>query len=209
MPSVIFMVLLNYLQTVVSAVPTPTPIPSLPASWKDPIALSTVVIAFFSIVSVVVSFLMWNVTRRSVQVTQEILEAAHRPYLGILKLIGSINTAAPNNSIAVNLNFLVKNSGTVPAVELTALWSLAVGRNAFDVVPFNVQPIALIPEHEENLSAICTLTREALTEFEQGAPLDLSITLEYQGVTKKKYRYEQHGSYKDGQGFVLTGVKSS
>ena len=48
---------------------------------KSPIVLSTVVIAIATVANVVVSILMWSVTRDYTEVTRNIFKAANRPYV--------------------------------------------------------------------------------------------------------------------------------
>ena len=80
------------------------------AYWEDQITVATLVIAASTVVSLIVSVLMWNAMRRQTQLTQDIFEAAHRPYVGVLKLAGGINKSGSNPAI-FNLSARIKNSG--------------------------------------------------------------------------------------------------
>lgn len=152
-----FTVLLALVQAAAS--PTPTPLPVLPF-WKDPITLATIVIAVSTVASVGVSFLLWNVTRGYTQVTRDIFEAAHRPYIALLDLSGD-GMQTGNNPVRLVFGAKYKNSGSVPGNNITVRWQLTTKSGA--AVKFNPpyeKPTVLLPNDEESTSIYLDLEGE-------------------------------------------------
>ena len=175
--------------------------------WKDPITLATVVIAFSSIMSFLVSVLLWNVSRKYTNVTQSIFEAAHRPYVGVLSLDGSFSHHGGNPPITANLQVVIKNSGSVPALDITTSWRVVGWGKPIKLV--SEEPKALLPGVEEANSTKFSLFEIEGKDFGRTAALDLLVTLDYKGIADKKYRYEQHAKYNPIKGFVLTSAKAT
>jgi hypothetical protein len=173
------------------------------ATWKDPITLATLVIAVSTVVSVVVSVLMWAAMRRQTKVTQAMFEAAYRPYIGAIEL--SPMTSIQELAWTV-LTLQVKNSGSIPAFGLTATWKLLIdGQSILQNVPS--QKLTLLPNTFAHLNTEFTVAREVYEKVKIGK-LRFSVTIDYQGVKNKKYRYTQHGETDRKGNYVLTFAES-
>jgi hypothetical protein len=159
-----------------AAQPTPTPLP-VPSFWKDPITVATIVIAVSTVASVGVSFLLWNVTRGYTQVTRDIFEAAHRPYIALLDLSGD---GVQSGNYPVRLVFGAKFN------------------------PPNEKSTVLLPGDEESTSIWLDLEPELNKAWlDSELELQVSLVVTYRGVTGKKYDHRQEGTYARHQRLVL------
>lgn len=187
-----FTVLLALVQA--AAPPTPTPLPMVPF-WKDP-TLATIVIAVSTVASVGVSFLLWNVTRGYTQVTRDIFEAAHRPYIALLDLSGD---GMQTGDYPVRLVFGAKyrNSGSVPANNVTVKWNLTTKSGAgVKFEPPDEKPTVLLPSDEESTSIWLDLEAEFNKAWlDSELELQVSLVVTYRGVTGKEYGHRQEGIY--------------
>lgn len=186
-----------------AAPPTPTPLPALPF-WKDPISLATIVIAISTVASVGVSLLLWNVTRGYTQVTREIFEAAHRPYIGLLDLSGDGGQSG-NEPVRLGFGAKYRNSGSVPGNNVTVRWQLATKSGA--EVKFyapDEKPTVLLPGDEQSTSIWLDLEDE-LNKAWLDSDLELQVLLvvTYQGVTGSEYSHRQEGTYTRHRRLVL------
>jgi hypothetical protein len=187
---------------------SPVPLPSPTASWDDPITVATVVVAVFTVVSVIVSAFMWSATREQARISREIFEAAHRPYVGVLELSGSMSIGARVDGW---LSILIKNSGTVPAYQLRAFWLLSIG----DVVILDTRGTekasVLLPDEPTRLHLNYVISKEQFSELKEGANLNIVVSIKYKGVTKKEYDYTQHAIYTASNqlGYVMMDADSS
>src|SRR5437016_3257448 len=77
--------------------------------YKDPMVISSLVVAVSTVAYVFVSILLWRVTKKSAQTTQSIFEAANRPYIGIFRL----TTECMDGMFRIQVDS--KNFGSVPA----------------------------------------------------------------------------------------------
>ena len=84
------------------------------ADWfKEPNTGSTVVIAFATVVNLVVSIGLWTATQSAVNVTRDTFFAANRPYVGV----EAFDIRRDDARKTLEISALVKNFGTAPADE--------------------------------------------------------------------------------------------
>jgi hypothetical protein len=122
---------------------SPVPLPAPTALWGDPITISTVVVAVFTVVSVVVSTFMWSATRAQARISREIFEAEHRPYVGVIELGGSMSISG---QVRGWLSILIKNSGKVPAYRLRIFWQLSIGDTVLTDTNSSPEAMVLLPD---------------------------------------------------------------
>ena len=188
-----FAVLLALVQA--AAPPNPTPLPVLPF-WKDPITVATIVIAVSTVASLGVSFLLWNVTRGYTQVTRDIFEAAHRPYIALLDLSGD-GMQSGNYPVRLVFGAKYRNSGSVPGNNVTVTWHLTTKSGAgVKFEPPDEKPTVLLPSDEESTSIWLDLEAELNKAWlDSELELRVSLVITYRGVTGKEYGHRQEGTY--------------
>jgi hypothetical protein len=178
------------------------------ASWKDPITVATVVVAVFTVVSVIVSAFMWNATRQQARISRQIFEAAHRPYIGVTEFTGIMSISGV---VACGLTVSVSNSGTVPAKNLTARWTVTLEEEQIYAGRSDEGPSVLLPGESKYLRTNYQMGKDKYEKLQAGSILKISVNLEYQGVTEQPYSYTQFGEFdvKRQRGYVMTEARST
>jgi hypothetical protein len=203
----IYMNLFAMLQAAPGQTPVPLPLPSPTASWDDPVTVATVVVAIFTVVSVIVSAFMWSETREQARISREIFEAAHRPYIGITELSGAMSI---QGKVHGWVTVLIKNSGSVPAYRLKILWRLSIGDIVLPDTKTAERVMVLLPDDPTRITLDYYFSQDYMEKL-NGAPLDILVTIKYKGVTDKEYNYTQHAVYNrsDERGYVMTEADST
>jgi hypothetical protein len=175
------------------------------ATWRDPITVATVVVAIFTVVSVVVSAFMWSATRKQAQISREIFEAAHRPYVGVDNVNAFIYPG--RNGTTLQIGITTKNSGSVPARHIVVMWSVSLLGQDVPREPHVDQAIVLLPEQSRVINTSHLLSGEMYTAFRLPDSLvEIVATIKYKGVTEKDYNYRQHAVFHTSQGVAMTGA---
>jgi hypothetical protein len=197
-----YSIIFGLLQALAS--PTPTPIPIVP-SWKDPITISTIVIAFSTVASVCVSLLLWSVTRRYTKVTRDIFEAAHRPYIALSDFSGDGGQFGNNEPVRVTFGAKYRNSGSVPGNKITVTWNLRTKAGAqVKFYPPDEKETVLLSGDEESTGIWTDLDNELTKAWlDSSLELEVSLVLTYQGVTGTEYSHRKTGTYSRHRRLVL------
>jgi hypothetical protein len=187
--------------------PVALPPPTI-STWQDPVTVATLVIAVSTVVSVLVSYLMWTATWRQAKITQEMFEAANRPYVGVLSVDGMIFSGTKGEGMVIQLVFVAKNAGSVPARAISVVWRVWTENREIEQQPHKLQPIVLLPDQTEYLRSTFNLGDE-YKRIQDKTLLNVSLTIKYKGVTEQDYHYEQHAVLQHGTGYALTGAEFS
>ena len=161
--------------------------------WKDPliITIATAVIAFAAIVNLLVSVLMWLATNRSAKITEKIFEAAHRPYLGIVRE----DVVKNDREMTTTIRAVVKNSGGVLARDIRHDWKILIDGKVTSM-PSSEEPAVLVPEAEMTFAGEIDVSSKEYSSILSGeAKLLSTFNLRYKGVTQKEYHYATKREY--------------
>jgi hypothetical protein len=168
--------------------------------WTDPSVLLTMAGVFVTAVYTGLTVFILRATQQNTEATRNVLEAGHRPYLGVVAV--GLTHDAFGGPVKVAIG--IQNVGSVPSqgVETTAYIRFAWG--GWRTVAGDRSRVAIYPGQVVTLSAVLT-AQEAQAIFTPKA-LEVRAIVRYQGVTKKQYTSETTYEYADSQtGFMLTG----
>ena len=157
---------------------------------KSPIVLSTEVIAIATVANVVVSILMWSVTRDYTEVTRNIFKAANRPYVGTSGIIPIKDEA--NKTFPINLE--IKNFGSVPAKNVETAWNLSLNGVPMPVSKVPDKPLVLFPQTSNFLAA--TFSGDKYSSIVNGdSILEITLEIRYKGAYQEQYYYSEKSRY--------------
>jgi hypothetical protein len=88
--------------------------------YQDPIIVCTIVITIATVANLFVSAFLWLATSRSTNITQQIFEASHRPFLAITR----IDMDVVNQVVEIEIT--IKNIGSLIAKEVSIETDLSV-----------------------------------------------------------------------------------
>ena len=162
---------------------------------NEQIALATWVIAGATIVNLLVSALMWKITR-------QYAEASNRPYI-------TTSNPSPMRNIQekrLHINIQVNNNGNVTAHALKVSCSLFSNGTSITTI-YPDQRELIIPPRESALLSMAINKPEDFTATTEGR-VEFKMIVQYKGVTRKEYVYEQRTIYKDNT-FKLIESKSN
>lgn len=177
--------------------------PAPPAWYEDPITVATIVIAGSTVVYVVATILLWRETRDSVKITRETFENSLRPFIGVPEL------SVHNHTDKLELVFTLKvmNFGSIPAIEVRTSANILADGNTLPVQKHE-SGFLLIPPHSDILT-IFTLDEADYQRAIKSARLDFRGSVQYEGISQKKYQYDFEGVYYPAKSlFVPTNAKS-
>jgi len=158
--------------------------------WKEPLVISTIVIATASAIYTVFSILLWRVTARYTKTTEKMFEASHRPFIGVEKI--DITDEPGNNRLTVVAR--LTNFGSFPANRLLLSWNLTVNGAPLLPGPSEGRATVLFPRVAFKIQhPITGPTYTAVTQ--SPAALEFSIDARYQGVEGREYRSQQRYLY--------------
>lgn len=145
--------------------------------FKDPITVATVVIAFATVINVLVSLYMGKKTNDYTEVTKNIYKASNRPYVGI-------DAVKFNKDDGKHLIFLitVKNFGSIPATNVRVSNQLILDGTNIPTAgyEFNNKHSNLFPQATDNF---IMKVGSVYDRVENGSMvLDLTSTIKYRGV---------------------------
>jgi hypothetical protein len=168
-------------------------------TWNDPTIILTIVGISITTVYTILTALIWHATHRNTEATREILEAQHRPYVGILgaelesETIGDVRIKATVSNVSsipsrgIEIDFEVRLSGEIHESNLhgdRAQIILFPGGSIYPSLPFS---------------------KEMMPYISSDSGLEIAITVRYQGMTNKKYTTYSSYSYGiEQQRFSLT-----
>jgi hypothetical protein len=170
--------------------------PLPPPHWyKDAIALSTVFIAIATGVNLVVSFFLWRSTAGATKVTRDMFLASQRPYVGI----PTYDTHWDANTKTFKFVGHARNFGSIPAQNVGVLKSEIVvdGVPVDRPTPTKFGKFTIFPETPHYLNFFLTSKAAVMVLPER---LEIHITLRYEGLNGKGYRYEQEALYHEQTG---------
>lgn len=164
-------------------------------NWSDPPVILATIGILITFAYTVLTWLIWDASRKNTQATREVLEAAHRPYIGIAGL--AIQDAFDEDN-EIRLVVSITNVGTVPArgIEIDVEINLS-GKVSRRMGTSERPYIALFPG--QTFGGKPALSREEVAFIAQsGCGLTVNVTVSYQGIGDKKYA--TYGGYEyDGK----------
>jgi hypothetical protein len=151
-----------------------------PSIWHDPITWATIVIAAAAFANVIVAYYMWRAAQdsaraaeTSVQVTREIFEAGHRPYMGLQEVVPQEFTG-PN---IANLDLVLTNFGTALAQQVTYTVAATIGN--LIVAELKEEGLTLQPNRKTQVLIPVTQEGGAFMRLKAGHPLTIKLQLTY------------------------------
>jgi hypothetical protein len=170
-----------------------------PQWTRDPIALSTTVIAAATVVNLFVSVGLYISTARSANTARKVFEAANRPYLGV----NAVNARFDSNGVEITLS--VRNYGTAPAEESDVDWDVMLNGAPQFGITVRRKPTTLFPGEEVDLRA--DIGPEAIPQIINGnLALTLVVRASYKGPDERSFKYTESGRYNPKRNaFILLG----
>jgi hypothetical protein len=153
---------------------------------SDPVTLATVVIAIATVVNVIVSWFLWKATHRTANVTQNIFEAAHRPYL-----MSVLSADWRVEQQRFNFNTEIRNFGSVPARKLKGRIIATLGNR--EVKSWDdISPISLYLLPQQPIEFPSWLDGDDFTDlWEHAAELRISVDVQYSGAGEQTYLHSE------------------
>jgi hypothetical protein len=165
--------------------------------WSDPSVVITIIIAAVTLLYTVLTGLIWYATWQNTKATREVLEASHRPYVGVIhaELTGKVMGVPPTVAISI------ANAGTIPSRQVkvdfdirTASGSRRVSASDNFIALFPGRPVPATFQMSES-------------EFPQclQAGFEVVVEVHYKGVTDREYTTRCTFSYTGvHEGFALS-----
>jgi hypothetical protein len=171
--------------------------------YRDPISIATIVIAAATVVYVAVSYYLLKATKRTAELTQNIFEAANRPYLGILS--GAIQLEQGGLRLQTN----IKNFGTAVAIDIESSWSAVINGKELPSLDTSKTFAVLPPQSEMGL--ITLLNPEEYLQLDStGTTMELAFSLTYKSLAQKEYYYRERQVFeRQAQGFIKVAAEAS
>jgi len=167
--------------------------------WSDPQTVLAIIGVGVAFLYTILTALIWYATWQNTKATKEILEAAHRPYLGIIGVEIQHEGLGGNITLAAT----VANVGSVPSRSVEVDLEIRInGRNSRRTGNTDAQ-VAL--SHGQSFPCTVILLPKEAYYINTSAGLEVQITVRYQGMAKKQYAtyatYNWHGIR---EGFALS-----
>jgi hypothetical protein len=170
------------------------------------------VVAIATVVNVIATLLLWLTTKESVNVTKEMFEASHRPYVHISEIEmrgpddddddGDLGDEADDPALRKELcfNVVFNNVGSVPAHDVVANMQLVVDGLIMPNIELEDKPIAVLFPNEEKYTTIVADDPKDIEQIQKAKALSLIIKCTYKGVAEKQYSYEEKAIYDEDDG---------
>lgn len=172
-----------------------------PAWYADPMVTATVVVALATVVNVAATLLLWLTTRRQVNITRDMFEASHRPYVGVIK-IQRFDFPEPeeDDEDVKPLEYIVfqivyKNVGSVPAHSFQPYARVVVDGTMLPIVEAEEEAFAVLLPGIDQFSQVKVDDPKEVKQIENAATLSLIVKCTYKGVAGKEYSYEKKATY--------------
>jgi hypothetical protein len=129
----------------------------------------------------VVTIFIWHATWQNTKATREVLQAEHRPYVGIVQV-----EVRSESLMSSYVDVTIKNVGSVPSrrIEIDVrIGAPGTTREAFPII--DREPIALFPD--QPFTIVVSLSPEEMVFLHRNKDLKALIAIRYEGATEKKY----------------------
>jgi hypothetical protein len=159
--------------------------PNPPAVWyQDPITVSTIIIAVATVINVVGTLLLWLTTKRSTNLTRDMFEAAHRPYVTFLAVKRVINAAVPR----VEFRIQYQNVGSVPAYDFKTEFHIVTDGTLLPNVVKEEEIVTVVFPAVMGFTVQFTVGQQEYDSVINATNLGLILECTYKGVAEKEYR---------------------
>ena len=168
-----------------------------PNAWNQTIAVATIVIAVATVFYLIATVLLWLTTRRSVNLTRDMFEASHRPYVGASKISYKID----DENQMLEFVILIINSGASPATDLNQTQQILLDGIPLHMDSHESTGQCLMPK--ETSSHHILLTGEKFVKAINSGVLTLRYSLRYKGVGQKQHQYDDESAYYHNKGLLI------
>ena len=169
--------------------------------WQDPITLSTMVIACATVLNLGISFFMWLATYRSMNITKNIFDAAHRPYVGVLGNSISLIRRAAQREIQINVK--LKNSVTVSANLVKYEISIFLD-GKISCRRFRKGPATLFPQEVLTCGGALPVGDQYDRICNSESKVEVGFSLRYKGSSPTEHHHTVRRGYKhETDSFVI------
>ena len=182
-------------------------------NWNDEvITKATIVIAAATVLALVANVLLWLTTRRSTNLTRDMFEAGHRPYVGVtgVEMYDPDKDEDDEDETSEDedddppkmIIFAVEygNVGTVPAHNVHPTMTIVVDGV---VLPEDVREeediLFVLPGGKQYLQDVIDDPKQ-LKSVMGAKVLSVIFKCTYEGLTNKQYRYEVKVTYEEKHG---------
>jgi hypothetical protein len=153
--------------------------------WQqNTITLSTIVIAAATVAYVIYSFLLWKVTRQSIDLTRRIFESTNRPYVGV-----EAGEAISKDGL-IYVQTKIKNFGSAPAIELVGNWEITVDGKPLPTLKQCYEAIVLLPQAACEHKSIIN-PGEEFQLSDNNHSLEIQFNLIYKSIGRQEYFYRE------------------
>jgi hypothetical protein len=168
--------------------------------WSDPPVITSIVLAAITFFYLIATLLIWHATWQNTKATRQVLEASHRPYVGVADMRLAVDDLTGDLLLLAK----VANVGSVPArhveVELqlqTQGTTINRQRNASG----ESGQVALLPGQNFTLRII--VPPEHHPDLNPSSECRTLISIQYSGMSDKKYRTKNTYTYSGNVDFVI------
>ena len=167
------------------------------SKWKDPIVWATVTIAIATVVNIVLSKGMWEVTKENTEISRKVFETSFRPYVGAPKALAvRVKNKKGEYLRALTLEMEIKNFGQVPAYDFEVItWrTLLDGIESPKSPGHGEKPTLLLPTSSRFMHVF--VGSDFYSKVVSGqTKLEIELELQYTGPAGKNYRYRTKHVY--------------
>lgn len=182
-----------------------------PNAWNETIAKATIVIAVATVLYLIATVLLWWTTRRSANLTRDMFEASHRPYVHITlekdepeeeEEDEDADDEDADDFFRVFITF--ENVGSVPAHDLKFDVRVIVDGTVLPMEELEEEPSSVVFPGMKMYSAISTSDPKDIDKINSARTLSVHIKSTYKGATEKQYSYEDKADYDPEDGSFST-----
>ncbi len=139
-----------------------------------------------TVVYTVVTAFIWYTTRQNTIATRQVLEASHRPYVGVTL----VHVEEMLSSYA-DLCATIQNVGTVPSRNVEI--ELQISFDGSPKKTSTLKNVALLPNQAHVLC--CGIGAEEVKFLNSPHKAEAAVEIRYQGMTDKQYRTKTRSTY--------------
>jgi len=148
---------------------------------KDPIVISTIIIATATVANVLISAFLWWATKRSADIANIAFESMNRPFLHVRETIGG-----NYGEHSMEMGTSIVNYSNFPANRVVVHWTVWSNENV--VHEFSEGPFVLASQNPREIK--CLLQGSYWIFITTGkTDVKTAIVVTYEGVTKKPHHY--------------------
>lgn len=173
-------------------------------SWSDPSVITNIVLVGITFLYLIATVLIWHATWQNTKATRQVLEGSHRPYVGVTQMWLGTDDLTGDWLLLTK----IANVGSIPARHIEVELQIHMqGRQLLDSRHVGVgsrQQVALLPS--QMFVSKVPLPQEQVASMQTSPECRAQISIDYGGMSDKKYRTNGTYTYTGDVEFVIASA---